>query len=69
MTALQSMLLQNAGRRIIILPAWPREWDVDFKLYANYNTTVEARVRDGEILKLTVTPKERKTDIVMGGDW
>jgi len=69
MIALQSMLLQNVGRKILILPAWPRQWDVDFKLHANYNTIVEARVRNGKILNLKVTPNERKADVVMGTGW
>ena len=30
--ALQSMLLQADGSRILVAPAWPKDWDVDFKL-------------------------------------
>lgn len=61
--ALQEMLLQCVGERILLLPAWPKEWNVRFKLYAPRQTTVEAEVRDGVIVKLNVTPKERIGDI------
>jgi hypothetical protein len=66
MTALQYMLLQWDGDRILLLPAWPKEWDVDFKLHAPRQTTVECEVRDGKVIKLIVTPESRRKDVVMG---
>jgi alpha-L-fucosidase 2 len=39
--ALQKMLLQEGDGKIYLLPAWPKEWDVNFKLHASGNTTVE----------------------------
>ena len=62
--ALQAMLLQTEGRRIFLLPAWPNDWDVDFKLHAPYRTIVEVRYRDGEIQELNVTPADRRKDVV-----
>ena len=38
---LQLMLMQCEDREIRLLPAWPKEWDTDFKLHAPYQTTVE----------------------------
>ena len=32
MIALQRMLLQYDGDEIYLLPAWPKDWDVEFKL-------------------------------------
>jgi hypothetical protein len=61
--ALQRMLLQTEGDRILLLPAWPKEWDVDFKLHAPHQTTVEGEFRDGEIRKLKVTPEARRKDV------
>jgi hypothetical protein len=58
--ALQSMLMQCEGRKILLLPAWPREWDVEFKLHAPYHTVVEGKVAGGEIVELTVSPPERE---------
>lgn len=63
MVQLQEMLLQTVGDRILLLPAWPSDWDVDFKLHAPRQTVVEARVRDGQIKDLRVDPPERRKDV------
>ncbi|MBD2722136.1 DUF5703 domain-containing protein [Hymenobacter armeniacus] len=65
MIGLQEMLLQTDGRKIILLPAWPRNWDVHFKLHAPYQTTVEAVVKDGKVQVLKVWPEARRADVVM----
>lgn len=62
--ALQSMLLQSDGDRILLLPAWPEDWDVSFQLKATNNTTVRCDYREGKVRKLEVTPREREKDIV-----
>ena len=62
--AVQSMLLQADGRKIYLLPAWPRDWDCEFKLHAPYNTTVEGVIKAGKLEKLTVTPQSRAADVV-----
>jgi hypothetical protein len=64
--ALQSMLLQSDGKTIYLLPAWPEEWDVSFKLHAADNTTVECEYRDGTVRSLKVFPPERRADIIDG---
>jgi pimeloyl-ACP methyl ester carboxylesterase len=64
MTALQRMLLQYDGHKIHLLPAWPKKWDVDFKLHAPRNSTVECRVRNGAIMEMKVTPASRRGDVV-----
>jgi hypothetical protein len=63
MIGLQEMLMQTPGRIIRLLPAWPKDWDVEFKLNAPYNTTVEGRVANGELRDLKVTPPERMKDV------
>ncbi len=63
MIGLQDMLIQNDGKRILLLPAWPADWNVHFKLHAPYGTTVEAEVIDNTVKILNVFPKERKNDI------
>ncbi|MDH3346462.1 MAG: hypothetical protein OEL75_04680, partial [Kiritimatiellaceae bacterium] len=65
MRATQSMLMQTDGREIHLLPAWPKNWDANFKLHAPYNTIVEATVKNGEITDLKVTPESRKEDVVI----
>jgi|GEM_PF-2627680 len=34
MIGLQEMLLQTIGDQIVLFPAWPKDWAVDFKLHA-----------------------------------
>jgi hypothetical protein len=62
--ALQRMLVQYEGDEIYLFPAWPKEWDVDFKLRASQNTTIEGILKNGEITLLKVTPEKRRKDIV-----
>ena len=63
--ALQSMLMQTEGERILLFPAWPEEWDVEFKLHAPYGTTVEGVYRTGKLERLDVVPAEREPDVVI----
>jgi len=65
--ALQLMLMQSEGRKIYLLPAWPKNWNASFKLHAPLNTTVEGVVRDGKVESLKVTPAERRADVVLPG--
>ena len=65
MIGLQEMLMQTHGDEILLFPAWPMEWDVDFKLHAPGNTTVEVSLRKGEIEKLVVSPEYRKEDVII----
>ena len=62
---LQCMLVQTDGKKIHLLPAWPKDWNVSFKLHAPYQTTVEGRVVNGELKDLKVTPESRRKDIVV----
>lgn len=63
MIALQNMLLQTVGDTLHLLPAWPREWDVDFKLHAPQQTVIEGRLRDGVLEIMSVEPESRKSDL------
>jgi hypothetical protein len=65
MMTLQLMLMQCDGRRIQLLPAWPKDWTADFKLHAPYQTTVEGHVEGGKITKMKVTPMNRTKDVVI----
>ena len=69
MVQLQEMLMQTVGERIILLPAWPKDWDVDFKLRAPHMTTVAAKVRGGKVVELQVVPPSRKKDVVVAPGW
>jgi hypothetical protein len=63
MIGLQEMLMQTVGDEIRLFPAWPREWDVDFKLHAPRNTTVSGRLKGGTLTDLVVTPESRRKDL------
>jgi alpha-L-fucosidase 2 len=62
--ALQSMLLQSDYGRIHLFPAWPKEWDADFRLHAESNTVVEATLRRGRITRFRISPSYRARDLV-----
>jgi hypothetical protein len=64
MIGLQEMLMQVDGEKIYLFPAWPKEWDVHFKLHAPYQTTVEAVLKNGKVEKLEVIPESRRKDII-----
>jgi alpha-L-fucosidase 2 len=63
LVAVQSMLLQADGRKIYLLPAWPKDWDCEFKLHAPYNTTVEGVFKAGKLEQLKVAPASRRKDV------
>jgi hypothetical protein len=65
MMALQAMLLQCEGKRIVLFPAWPKEWDVEFRLHAPEKTIVECVYRSGKLERLKVTPASRRKDVVL----
>ncbi len=63
MLTLQAMVMQTDGDQIYVLPAWPADWNVSFKLHAPKNTVVEAVYRAGKLRQLRVTPESRRKDI------
>ncbi len=69
MIGLQEMLMQTSGDQIVLFPAWPKEWDVDFKLHAPNNTFIECKVKNQQIVHLRVTPEERKSDVTISEGW
>ena len=65
MIALQAMLMQTDGDTIMLFPAWPKEWDVQFKIHAPKNTILEGKFENGKIEALEITPVARKKDLVI----
>jgi hypothetical protein len=69
MIGLQEMLMQTHSApgepgTIRLLPAWPGDWDVDFKLHAPHRTTVEARYKSGRLTAFEINPPRRREDVV-----
>ena len=56
---------QHNEKEIRLLPAWPKDWDVEFKLHAPYKTVVAGTSISGKVTRLNVTPRERQNDIIM----
>jgi alpha-L-fucosidase 2 len=72
MKAYQSMLMQaepatgtELDGKIYLLPAWPADWDVTFKLHAPRQTVVQGEYRGGRMIKLDVQPAARRKDVVL----
>jgi hypothetical protein len=63
--ALQSMIVQSQKNQILVFPAWPRSWNVEFKLHAPQHTVVSGLYRDGKWLRLDVEPRHRAHDLVL----
>ena len=73
MIGMQEMVMQThalPGERgkIRLLPAWPGEWDVDFRLRAPGKTVVEGTSKSGKMTMLHVMPKERQNDVAVMSD-
>jgi len=64
MMALQTMLVQADDGKIRLLPAWPKDWDVEFKLHAPQQTIVQGRFKNGQLVDLQITPESRRQDVV-----
>lgn len=64
MIGMQEMLLQEADGKIYLFAAWPKDWNVHFKLHATQNTTIEAELANGIVKIIKVMPEERRKNIV-----
>jgi alpha-L-fucosidase 2 len=64
--ALQRMLVQEAGDKILLLPAWPANWDADFKLHLSGRTVVTGTVKDGKLVRWDLQPVTRKSQVIVG---
>jgi len=68
MVGLQEMLMAAnpyGDGKIYLLPAWPANWDVDFKLHAPQQTQIEISVRGGKLLLMKVLPEYRRKDVIV----
>lgn len=63
MLTLQDLVLQADGDQVYVLPAWPEQWDVSFKLHAPQNTLIAGSYRAGKLVELKVSPKSRRKDV------
>jgi len=61
--AVQAMLMQSDGRQIYLLPAWPKDWNAEFRLHAPYRTVVSGKVEGGKLVRLDIEPASRRSDV------
>ena len=64
-TALQRMLVQENGDKILLLPAWPANWDTDFKLHLSNKTIIKGKVTNGKLEEWSIEPASRKNDVII----
>ncbi|MHB8897877.1 MAG: DUF5703 domain-containing protein [Thermoguttaceae bacterium] len=64
--ALQRMLVQEGGGKILLLPAWPADWDADFKLHVSGGAVIAGVVKDGKLDRWSIEPASRQNDVVVG---
>ena len=53
------MLRLAEGNKIRLFPAWPENWEVEFKLHVPYNTMMDGVYREGKIQSRVVSPPQR----------
>lgn len=66
MINLQEMILQCVEDTLFVLPAWPRNWNVDFKLHVPGKTFIEGIYMDGDLKSINIDP-ERKSFVLHTG--
>lgn len=72
MAGLHAMLVAaepNAEGRIFLLPAWPKNWDVTFRLRVPGNTQIDAVIEGGVIRSLVINPVARRDQVVVPPEW
>ncbi len=63
--ALQRMLVQEAGDKILLLPAWPADWDADFKLHVTGSGIITGTIKDGKLIIWDMSPSARKSQVTV----
>ena len=54
--ALQNMLVQTNGDEVLLFPAWPKEWDVQFKVNIPGKATIEGVYTQKAGVRITKKP-------------
>ena len=47
------------------MPAWPPDWDADFKLHLAQETVVRGKVAGGKLVDWSIEPAARRNDEVI----
>lgn len=65
MRILQNMLVQTEGNKTLLFPAWPKEWDVRFKLNIPGNKTIEGSYDKKKGVQIPTAQKNGQLEILM----
>ncbi|GAA3554384.1 DUF5703 domain-containing protein [Snuella lapsa] len=65
MIALQDMLVQYVDDKVYMFPAWPKEWNVDFKLHGPHGLVLQAALVNGVAEELSVMSQRKNEKIIM----
>jgi hypothetical protein len=63
--ALQNMLVQTDGNKVLLFPAWPKEWNVQFKIHIPGKKTIEGSYHQGSGVKLKNKPTGIKIETLI----
>ncbi len=61
---IQLMLMQSEGDKTYLLPAWPKDWNVKFKLHTPNNGQVEAEFKNGKLISSKKIPSGNSTELI-----
>jgi hypothetical protein len=53
------MLIHYENDTVHLFPAWPKEWDVEFKVKAPGNTTIEGLYENGKMVRIKTIPEDK----------
>jgi len=56
MIALQRMIVQYEDNKVYLFPAWPKDWDVHFKVNVPNNTIIEGDYENGKVVRMETIP-------------
>ncbi|MEO5916322.1 MAG: DUF5703 domain-containing protein [Luteolibacter sp.] len=64
MNTLQEMIIQQGPNgSILLVPAWPKDWNAKFRLFASGNTVVEGVIRQGKLESWKTTPESARSKV------
>ena len=61
--SLRSMLIASSGKRVCVLPGWPLDRDVAFRVDSESGLGIEVSYSGGKIERLEVHPKQRTSEV------
>jgi len=64
MVGLQDMLVQQCDATVYLFPAWPKEWNVSFKLHLSGQTIIEASLMDGQATWTVQSEQYSKPNVI-----